>query len=180
MGQGGNQAEAASDESAKRRRSKNQKRLDTTIEAIPRAREQLSVAIEDLGTEFTATAIQAAADSPDPRERNKVSVIERQLQALVDWLEELAARSLAEGRRLGMVPKGAGHPWQRLADLGVISQRSATRLQDIKETRDEVVHVYPLIAWRILHQSVEDLLGGLDDYRVKVIDWLRETAILPE
>lgn len=180
MGRGGNGGETASGKSTKRRRSKNQKRLDIIIKAIPRAREQLLAAIEDLGPEFTVRAIQDAAESSDPRERNKVALLERQLQALIDWLDELAARSLAEGQRLDVVSKGVGRPWERLADLGVISKESARRLQNVKEIRDEVVHVYPLIAWRMLHRSVERLLEDLNDYLVRVVAWLRETAILPD
>jgi len=161
------------------RRTKGQKRLEHILEAIPAVREQLLAALDDLAPDFTAAAIQSAAQAPDPRERNKVAVIERELDVLIAQLEELAARALAEGQRLGTVPKGAGSPWQRLAELGVISDASATRLQDVKDMRNELAHAYPPTSWRALHRSVETLLAELDRYKVRVSDWLDESGIGP-
>ena len=71
----------------------------------------------------------AAASSPDAHERNRVAIVERLYEVLVNWLHELAARGLAEAQRLGVVDKSPGRPWERLAALGVISHESAARLQ---------------------------------------------------
>lgn len=73
------------------RRTKGQKRIEHILEAIPIVREQLLAAIDDLAPDFTAAAIQSAAKDPDPRVRNKVAVIERELDVLIVYLEELAA-----------------------------------------------------------------------------------------
>ena len=162
-----------------RRGTKGQRRLEHVLAQIPSIREQLLAAIDDLGASFTVAAIQSAAQSGDPRERNKVAVIERELDVLIVYLEELASRGLAEGQRLGALPKGPGRPWDRLAELRVISTAGATRLQNVKDMRNELAHAYPPVSWRALHQATEALLDELDSYKAKVADWLAEHGILP-
>ena len=55
--------------------SKAQRRLNTIFEAIPRAREQLLVAVEDFDPDFNLDAFLLAAGSPDADEPNKVAVV---------------------------------------------------------------------------------------------------------
>ena len=160
------------------RRTKGQKRLEHLLEQIPIAREQLLAAVDDLAPRFTVSAIQEAAQSGDPRERNKVAVIERELDVLIAYLEELASRGLAEAQRLDANSRGAGPPWERLAELRVISKATATRLQNVKDMRNELAHAYPPVSWRALHQTTETLLADLDNYKVKVADWLEERGVL--
>ncbi len=158
--------------------SKAQRRLNTIFAAIPRAREQLLVAVEEFDPDFDVEAFVLAAGSPDARERNKVAVVEREYEVLLNWLNELAARALAEGQRLGVLEKASGHPWDRLAALEVISQRSATRLQEAKELRDGLAHGYPPTGWRALHEGVQILLGELDRYVDRCARWLTDEGIL--
>jgi uncharacterized protein YutE (UPF0331/DUF86 family) len=178
MGRGGDAG--AADGGTARKRSKGQKRLERILREIPAAREQLLAAIEDLSPQFDVSAIQEAMQSGDPRERNKVAVIERELDVLIAYLEELASRGLSEGQRIDVVPQGAGHAVERLAELNVISQAAAQRLQDVKDMRNQLAHAYPPASWRSLHQAVEALLGELDSYKVKVADWLKASGILGE
>lgn len=159
--------------------TKGQMRLERIFEQIPVAREQLLVAVEDLGPGFDVAAIQTAMQSGDPRERNKVAVVERELDVLIAYLEELASRGLAEGRRLGVViPAGAGRAFDRLADLGVISEAAAQRLTDVKDLRNQLAHAYPPANWRSLHQAVQVLRAEMDSYTVKVADWLRSISAI--
>jgi hypothetical protein len=158
--------------------SKGQRRLNAIFEAIPRAREQLLVAVEAFDPDFDLDAFLLAAGSPDAHERNKVAVVEREYEVLLNWLHELAARSLAEGQRLGVVEKAADHPWERLAALAVISRGSATRLQEAKELRDELAHAYPPAGWRALHEGVGILLAELDRYLDRCATWLTDEGIL--
>ncbi len=160
------------------RLSKGQRRLNTILAAIPAAREQMLVASEEFRPDFDATAFLAAACSPDARERNKVAVIEREYEVLLNWMHELAARALAEGHRLGVVEKEPGHPWERLAALGVISRRSATRLREVKELRDDLAHAYPPAGWKALHEGVQALLAELDRYMDHCERWLSREGIL--
>jgi uncharacterized protein YutE (UPF0331/DUF86 family) len=160
------------------RPTKGQKRLDHIFERIPIAREQLLAAIDDLAPTLTVDAIKGAAQSRDPRERNKVAVIERELDVLIAYLEELASRGLAEVQRLDPAARGAGSAWERLAELRVISKAVATRLQNVKDMRNELAHAYPPVSWRALHQAVETLLAELDPYKVKLGDWLEEKGTL--
>lgn len=159
--------------------SKSQHRIGAILRLIPGAREQLLVAIEELGPGLSLDAVIAAAQSSDPRERNKVATIERQYEVLLNWLNELAARGLAEGQRLKMVEKGSGPPWQRLAELGVISRRAAERLQEAMEMRDALAHAYPPAAWNALHEGVLTLLEEIDRYLDRLIRWLADQRILP-
>lgn len=159
--------------------SKGQKRLERILVQIPPTREQLLAAVEDLAADFDVGAIRTAMESGDPRERNKVAVIERELDVLVAHLEELAARGLAEGQRLGVVPRGDGRPLERLAALSVISTATAEGLQDVKEMRNQLAHAYPPASWESLHRAVQVLLEEIDAYTVKVADWLVSSEILP-
>lgn len=113
-------------------------------------------------------------------ERNKVAVIERELDVLIAYLEELASRGLAEVRRKDPSFPSDGHPWERLAELKVISQASATRLQNVKDMRNELAHAYPPASWRSLRQAVETLLDELDRYKVKVADCLTAQGVLEQ
>jgi hypothetical protein len=158
--------------------SKGQRRLNTILGAIPRAREQLLVAVEEFAPDFDVDAFLRAAGSPDAHERNKVAVVEHEYEVLLNWLHELAARALAEGQRLGVLEKASGHPWERLAALGVISQGAATRLQEAKELRDDLAHAYPPAGWRALHEGVQILLAELDRYVDRCATWMNEESIL--
>lgn len=158
--------------------SKGQRRLNTILASIPPAREQMLVAIEEFPPDFDAGAFLAAACSANARERNKVAVVEREYEVLLNWMHELAARALAEGQRLGVVEKTPGHPWERLAALGVVSRRSATRLQEVKELRDDLAHAYPPAGWKALHEGVRSLLAELDHYLDRCMGWLSHEGIL--
>lgn len=159
--------------------SKSQHRMSAILSLIPAAREQLLAAIEALGPELPLDAVIAAAQSSDPHERNKVGAIERQYEVLLNWLNELAARGLAEGQRLKTVEKGSGPPWRRLAELGVISSRTAERLQEAMEMRDELAHAYPPAEWRALREGTLMLLEEIDRYLYRLIPWLANQQILP-
>jgi hypothetical protein len=160
--------------------SKGQRRLNAIFEAIGPVREQLLVAIEEFGADFELERFVAAARSREARERNKVAVVEREYEVLLNWMHELAARALAEGQRLGVIDKNDGPPWERLAALGVISGRSATRLQEAKELRDDLAHAYPPAGWVALHEGVLTLLAELDRYIDRCRAWLAEAGILEE
>lgn len=142
-------------------------------------REQLLATLEEFGQEFEQERFLAAARSPHVSERNTVTVVERLYDVLLNWLHELAARGLAEGQRLGVVDKAPGPPWQRLAELGVISHASSERLQDAKELRDLLAHAYPPANWRDLHGGVQVLVDELDRYLVALQRWLAAEGILP-
>jgi uncharacterized protein YutE (UPF0331/DUF86 family) len=158
--------------------SKAQRRIATILQEIPGAREQLFVAMEGFGPNFAEGELLAAARSSDARERNRVAVVERQYEVLLNWLHELAARGLAEGQRLGVVDKAPGHAWERLAALGVISHMSAERLQEAKEMRDALGHAYPPANWKTLHEGVLVLVDELDKYTTRFARWAYKEEIL--
>lgn len=160
------------------RPSKGQRRINTILQRIPAAREQLLVAIESFPPDFSLAALIEAAKSTDARERNKVAVVEREYEVLLNWCNELAARLLAEGQRLGVLDTSSGYPWERLAALDVISSGSATRLQEAMEMRDDLAHAYPPANWTSLHDGVNTLLAELDRYIDRVARWAVAEGIL--
>jgi hypothetical protein len=158
--------------------SKGQRRIATILKEIPGTREQLLVAMEEFAPDFDEGVFVSAAQSPDARERNKVAVVEREYEVLLNWLHELAARALAEGLRLGVVDKSDGPPWERLAALGAISHASAERLQEAREMRDALGHAYPPANWKALHEGVLVLAGELDRYLARFERWTRAEGIM--
>jgi uncharacterized protein YutE (UPF0331/DUF86 family) len=161
------------------RPSKGQRRIGAILRDIPAVREQLLVAIEGFGPDFTEGPFVAAAQSSDALERNRVTVVERLYEVLLNWQHEFAARALAEGQRLGVVDKSPGPPWERLAALGVIPRESAARLQDAWDLRNILAHAYPPANWKTLHEGVLALLDGLDPYLIRIERWVYEEEILP-
>jgi uncharacterized protein YutE (UPF0331/DUF86 family) len=159
--------------------SKGQRRIGAILREIPAVREQLLVAMERFGPDFEEGRFLAAVQSPDANERNKVAVIERQYEVLLNWLGELAARALAEGQRLGVVEKSPLHSWERLAALDVISHESAARWQKAKELRDTLAHAYPPANWKTLYEGVLVLADELDPYLVGFERWVFKEEIFP-
>jgi len=169
--------EAAGTAGGTPQKGKGQIRIERILAEIPGAREQMMVGIEDLGPTLDKEAIETAMRSGDPREKNKVAVIERELDVLISYVDELAKRSLAEGQRLGVVAKGSGHALDRLVELGAVARGTADRLTSVKEMRNQLAHAYPPMAWRALCEAVETLLAELDHFVVGLAKWLRENGV---
>jgi uncharacterized protein YutE (UPF0331/DUF86 family) len=163
----------------KYRASKGQRRIGAILRKIPAVHEQLLETMQGFGPDFAEERFVIAAQSPDVPERNRVTVVERLYEVLLNWLHELAARALAEGQRLGVVDKSPGRPWERLAALGVISHESAARLQKAMKLRDILAHAYPLDSWKTLHEGVLVLVDELDPYLISIERWAYEEEILP-
>jgi hypothetical protein len=180
MGPRGDGSQEATGDSGSRRLSKSQRRILTILKGVQPAREQLIAAMEDISSTFDLDTLSTAAESPDPRERNKVSAVERQSEMLINWMNELGLRILDEGLRIGaLTVKGSGSPWQRLADLGVITQPSAERLREAKDTRNGLGHAYPPESWRALHAAVNIVLAELDGYIAHLHAWAVQENVLP-
>lgn len=159
------------------RPSKNERRIATILLRLPLAREQLLVAMEGFGQDFDLDAFVAAAGSQDATQRNRVAVIEREVDVLVNLLEELASRALAEARARGAVDRSDGGAWEQLAAAGVISDSSAAALRESKDIRNELDHFYPPLNWRVVHQAAGVVMRELDPYVTKLSDWMAEIGV---
>jgi uncharacterized protein YutE (UPF0331/DUF86 family) len=159
------------------RLTKNERRLGTILARVPLVREQMLVAMGEFGTEFDREAFVAAAESDDPVERNKVAVVERELDVLVNLLEELGSMALGEGQRRGSVDKAAGGAWEQLAAAGAIPRSTARKLREAKDTRNDLDHSYPPMSWKVVHASTEVVIGELDGYIARVSDWARGIGV---
>lgn len=151
--------------------TKSERRLATILARLPLAREQLVVALEEFGPGFDLDAFVAAAEHDDPVERNKVAVVERELDLITNLLEELAARALSEARRLGAVDKGPDGAWEQLAEAKVISRSTAARLREAKDARNDLDHFYPPTNWIVVHDATTIVVAELDGYVTRVADW---------
>lgn len=159
------------------RPTKNEKRIATILARLPLAREQMIVAMEEFGADFEIDAFIAAAEHDDPSQRNKVAVIEREIDLLTNLLEELAARTISEGRRLGAIDGNAAHPWTQLAAEKVIPISMAEKLREAKDTRNDLDHFYPPTSWKAVHHATQIVIDQLDDYVARVVDWARDIGI---
>lgn len=77
---------------------------------------------------------------------------------------------------------------RRLADIlrrippvreQLLSQRSAARLREAMDLRNELGHAYPPAAWHGLHEGVVVLLDELDRYIARFAEWAAGEGILP-
>jgi hypothetical protein len=157
--------------------TKNERRLETVLTRLPLAREQMIVAMDEFGTDFDLDRFIAAAQSEDPTQRNKVAVIERELDLLTNLLEELAARVLSEARRLGALDKGSTGSWEQLAEAKVIPKSMAEKLRETKNTRNDLDHFYPPTSWKVVHEATQVVVASLDDYVVRIERWARSVGI---
>lgn len=154
--------------------SKNERRIETILERLPLAREQLIAAMEEFPPDFDFDAFVAAAQHRDAVERNKVAVVERELDLIVNLLDELAARSLDEARRLGAIGTASEPPLMELAKDGVIPTSLAKRLGEAKRARNQLDHFYPPTSWRVVHEATVVVIASMQDYTTRVADWMRE------
>jgi hypothetical protein len=142
------------------------------------AREQLLVGMEEVAEGFPLPEFAAAVSSRDPHERNKVAVIERLFEELVNWVDELAERGLAEGRRLNLVQKSGATPYNQLVEQRVISQSLADRLEEAKDLRDLLQHGYPMGNTEACHQIVSAFPATLDLFLLRYTEWLEELGLM--
>jgi hypothetical protein len=161
-----------------RRPTKGERRIASILAYIPPAREQLVAAMEPFGDEFDLERLTQAARG-DAKARNAVAALERDFEVLVNWIDELATRGLAEATRRGAVEKSAGTGFERLNAAGVVSARSADRLGTLRAVRDELQHAYaPHAKAALLHRGVTALLAELDRFVDRFERWAKELALL--
>jgi hypothetical protein len=165
---------------AGRRLPANQVRILDVLARVPAVRDQLFAAVEAIPAPFGPQAVEAAQNSANADERNRVSALERNVEILINWTEELASRALSEGQRLAVISANPdGPPWERLAALGVLPQATARRWYDARYVRNRLSHGYPLDSWEPLCEAVSILLNEHDNYLVPLYEWATATGILP-
>jgi uncharacterized protein YutE (UPF0331/DUF86 family) len=161
-----------------RRPSKGELRIASILAYIPPAREQLVAAMEPFGEGFQLERLTAAARG-DAKARNRVAALERDFELLVNWLDDLATRGLAEAMRGGAVERTAGTGFERLKAAGVISARSAERLGTLRGLRDDLQHAYaPHTKSALLHHGVPALLAELDRFIDRYERWAKRIGVL--
>lgn len=153
---------------------KNLRRIDAILADLPKHRDALDAAMAEFGQDFDLEALQAAAASEDPVDRNKVAVVERDFEVLQNYLLELAERGLSEARRTGREAGTTGaDPFERMAEIGMIPETAARRLIDLQGTRNVIQHGYP-VAVPALHESVNALRTELGPFVERFSAWLDE------
>lgn len=108
----------------------------------------------EFGEDFDLAAFQAAYESQDPRELNKVKAVERGVDQLYNYIAELAAQGLELAEiRTRSQDTNARHHLDTLTRIGVIGPERTRRLQRLRELRRLLVHEYATATAEQLHEA---------------------------
>ena len=124
----------------------------------------------EFGENFDLDAFQAAYDSEDPTERNRVKAVERGVDQLYNYIAELTAfgLELAEIRTRGQ-ETNARLDLDGLARIGVIGPERTRRLQRLRELRRLLVHEYATATGEQVHEAARiignEFIPFYDAYR---------------
>lgn len=133
----------------------------------------LRVAMAEFGEDFDLAAFQAAYDSHDPVELNRVKAVERGVDQLYNYVAELVAfgLELAEVRARGDATN-ARVDLDALVRIGVIGPERGRRLQRLRELRRQLVHEYATATAEQVHEAARiiasEFVAFYDAYR----DWI--------
>ena len=133
----------------------------------------LRVAMSEFGEDFDLDAFQAAYDSEDPVELNRVKAVERGVDQLYNYIAELGAFGLElAGVRQRRDETNARADIDALARIGVIGPGRARRLQRLRELRRQLVHEYAAATAEQVHEAgriiTTEFVPFYDAYR----DWI--------
>jgi len=130
----------------------------------------LRAGMAEFGENFDLDAFQAAYDSEDPTERNRVKAVERGVDQLYNYIAELTAfgLELAEIRTRGQ-ETNARLDLDGLARIGVIGPERTRRLQRLRELRRLLVHEYATATGEQVHEAARiignEFIPFYDAYR---------------
>lgn len=151
--------------------SKGERRIALILSSIPTVRDQFWIALEDIDPNLGVDEFIKAGRSDDLRKRNQLAAVERLFEELVNWMDELAERTLAESRRRNLIQKQPGPPYRQLHELGVISSALSEALEDAKDVRDLLQHGYPLSGNVAAHKVVVEFPRKLDAFLAAYAAW---------
>ena len=135
----------------------------------------LVAAMAWFGDDFDAEEFQAAFNSEDPDELNRVKSVERGVDQLYNYAAELAAFGLELAELRGRHDEtNARRDLEQLARLGVISMARARRLQRLRELRRLLVHDYATAMAEQVHEAAKILRSELPYFFRAYAAWVKE------
>ncbi|KIH75377.1 Uncharacterized conserved protein YutE, UPF0331/DUF86 family [Geoalkalibacter ferrihydriticus] len=91
--------------------------------------------------------------------------LERAVQTCVD----IAAHVVAQHNT--PAPSTMGEGFDRLHDLGIISEHTALRMKNAVGFRNIAVHEYQKIDWLIVYRIITEHLDDFKDFARQVLEW---------
>lgn len=137
--------------------------------------EALRYAMDTFGAAFPAEAFESAATGgDDPEKLTYVHAVERGFELLEGYIIDLAAAGLQlAGLQEPEVQVSGPETLRRLQAAGVISGERCRRLIGLRRTRNLIVHEYPEVRARLVHEAVEQLVVELPGFLRDYDTWLR-------
>lgn len=133
----------------------------------------LRAAMGEFGEDFDLLVFQAAYESEDPVELNRVKAVERGVDQLYNYIAELAAFGLElAGVRDRRDATNARLDLDALARVGVIGGARTRRLQRLRELRRQLVHEYATATAEQVHEAARivaaEFVPFYDSYRNRI------------
>jgi uncharacterized protein YutE (UPF0331/DUF86 family) len=114
----------------------------------------LRAGMAEFGEDFDLDVFQAAYDSEDPTQLNRVKAIERGVDQLYSYIAELAALGLELAEiRARRQETNARLDLDALSRIGVIGRERTRRLQRLRELRRLLVHEYATATAEQVHEA---------------------------
>jgi hypothetical protein len=130
----------------------------------------LRAGMAEFGEDFDLDAFQAAYDSEDPQELNRVKAVERGVDQLYNYIAELTAFGLELAEvRTRRQDTNARLDLEALSRIGVLGPERTRRLQRLRELRRLLVHEYATATAEQVHEAAKiiasEFIPFYDAYR---------------
>lgn len=133
----------------------------------------LRAAMAEFGEDFDLPVFQAAYDSEDPVELNRVKAVERGVDQLYGYIAELAAFGLElAGIRERQDATNARLDLDALARAGVIGPERTRRLQRLRELRRQLVHEYATATAEQVHEAARIIAAEFAPFYDAYREWI--------
>lgn len=144
------------------------------IQGVRRHLTALQAAMASFGEDFDLDLFEAAFESEDPDELNRVKAVERGVDQLYNYMAELAAYGLElAGERQRHDETNARRDLDALARLSVLSAERVRRLQRLRELRRLLVHEYATATATEAHEAARILADELPLFYHAYGEWIR-------
>ena len=140
---------------------------------MPRHHTALRAAMAEFGEDFDLEPFAAAYQSDDPAELNRVKAVERGIDLLFNYVAELAAFGLElAGVRTRDDQTNSRRDLDALRNARVVTGALADRLQRLRRLRVELVHDYPVVAARQVHEAARLVADNVPAFREAYRAWI--------
>jgi uncharacterized protein YutE (UPF0331/DUF86 family) len=144
------------------------------IRDVQRHLRALQAAMAEFGEDFDLATFQAAFESEEPEQLNRVKALERGVDQLYNYMAELAAFGLElAGERQRHEDTNARADLDALARRRVLSRERVRRLQRLRELRRLLVHEYATATAAQVHEAALILAQELPPFFRAYGEWIK-------